>query len=227
MTQLICYGRLTNLLTDALVESYVAAQQVQISRDFAPIWGIDAKCVFVPAGGVVPAGAWQLRFMDHSTEAGDLGFHTVEGNPMAYVFVADDIADGCNWCVTASHETVEILCDPLCTKTAISGNTEYGFESADAVEDDTFAYWVTGPDGRSHMLSDFVYPAYFNPAVPGPWDHCRILSGPLTLATGGYMPERQLPDGNWTQKFAQGAPGIRALNKKPQSRTMRRFNATP
>jgi hypothetical protein len=225
MTQLICYGRLTNLLTDALVESYVAAQQIQITRDFAPIWGVDAQCVFVPPGGVVPAGAWQLRFMDHSDQAGDLGYHDDTGSPIAYVFVADDIADGCLWTVTASHETLEMLGDPLCTKTAIDGNIELAFENCDAVEDDALGYWVEGADGRKHLLSDFVTQSWFASDGVGPYSFRGHPTAPFQLCVGGYIGFRTLPDGAWSQRFAAGAPGIRALNKKPTSRTTRRFNA--
>ena len=223
--QLICYGRLTNLLTDALVESYVAAQQIQVSRDFAPIWGIDAQCVFTPAGGVVPVGAWQLRFMDHSTEVGDLGFHDDQGNPIAYVFVADDIADGCNWCVTASHETLEMLGDPLCTKTTINGGKEFCWEVCDACEDDRFAYTVEGNDGRTHMLSDFVTPAWFDASAAPPYSFRHNATTAFALAAGGYIGWRVPPDGAWEQQFAQGLPGRRAINKKPTSRTVRRFSA--
>lgn len=224
MPQIIAYGRLTNLLTDALVQSYVQAQQVQVWRDFAPIWGIDAECVFIPAGGIVPAGAWQLRFMDHSDQAGDLGYHTSDGSPIAYVFVADDLADGSLWTVTASHETLEMLGDPFCTKTVTADGIEYAWENADAVEDDSLGYWVAGADGRKHMMSDFVTQSWFALDGAGPYSFRGHATGPFQLAAGGYIGYRT-GSGAWQQRFAQGDPGIRALNKKSTSRTTQRFNA--
>lgn len=223
-SQVIAYGRLTNLLTDDLVRSYVAAQQIQVSRDFAPLWGADATCIFVPGGEIVPAGAWQVRFEDHSPDAGDLGFHLDDGTPMSRVFVADDLAAGSNWCVTGSHETLEMLGDPTIDKTVDVGNIEYSWENCDAVEDDHFGYWIAGIDGKKHLLSDFVLPSWFNPQGVAPFSFRNNVHAPFELAEGGYIGFRDLPNGQWRQRFAQGIPGARAANKGPSSRTIRRFS---
>lgn len=215
----IAFVRDTALLTDELVRSYVAAQQIQVTRDFAPLWGVDATCVVVPPGGAVPAGAWQVCFKDHTDQDGALGYHDVAGNPIAYVFVADDLADGVNWTVTASHETLEMLGDPQITKTVDVAGFQFCYEVADACEDDSLAYLING-----HLMTDFVLPSWFDPAGKAPYTFRNTIHAPLALAVGGYIGVRQLPNGQWTQRMAETVPLARQL-KRPTSRTMRRFNA--
>lgn len=224
----IAYVRETNLLTDALVQSYVLAQQTQITRDFRPIWHIDAVCVFVKPGDPVPQGAWVVYFRDHSPEPGALGFHDDSGSPIAYVFVADDLADGMNWCVTGSHETLEMLVDPTINLTrdrTLNGTTwEYAIEVCDAPEDDQFAYWIAGSDGRSHLMSAFVTPDWFseNGKAPFAFPTRTPIHAPFELLPGGYIGRRETAPQttDWTQVTAQR--GLRA-NKKWFSRTKRRF----
>jgi hypothetical protein len=219
MITLACL-RDSNAITDAMVAAYVAAQQIQITRDFAPAWGIDATCVVVPPGGAIPAGAWQIWMKDHTDEDGALGYHDVDGNPIAYVFVADDLADGISWSVTASHETLEMLGDPDITKVVDAGGQEYCWEVCDACEDDRFAYLIDG-----HLMSDFILPTWFNPAATtGPFTFRNTVSAPFALAAGGYIGVRTLPNGQWTQRMAETVPLPRQI-KRATSRTQRRFKA--
>jgi hypothetical protein len=222
-TPVIAFIRTTALLTDALVASYVAAQQVQVSRDFAPVWGIDATCVYLPPGHSITA-AYIVYLQDHVAQAGDAGFHDDLGNPKSYVAVADALANGMSWTVTASHETMEMLRDPLCSATVEVGGTVYADEVCDCCEDDQFGYWVAGSDGFKHLLSAFALPSWFDPngAAPFTFPVIAEIGAPFALAPGGYIGERVLPDGVWTMRFAEGEPGARTV-KAEGSRTMRRF----
>jgi len=227
----IAYIRETNMLTDALVQSYVLAQQTQITRDFLPIWHLDAVCVFVKPGGVIPQGAWTVHFREHSPDPGALGFHDDQGNPSAYVFVADDLADGMSWTVTASHETLEMLVDPTINLTrdrTLNGTTwEYAAEVCDPPEDDSYAYWIAGSDGRRHLLSAFVTPAWFDEHGKAPYAFPTRtpIHAPFEILVNGYIGRREISPkvGEWTQQMAQQA-GCR-VNKKWFSRTKRRFEA--
>lgn len=221
----IAYIRDTDAITDAMVASYVVAQQIQITRDFLPAWGIDARCVFVPPSGMLPVGdadnpVYQVWFKDHSDQAGALGYHDIAGNPIAYVFVKDDIADGVNWSVTGSHETLEMLADPQINQVVNAAGIQYAREVCDACEDDQFAYSVNGV-----LLSDFMLPSWFDLQGKAPFTHQHVCSAPFTLAIGGYIGERTLPNGQWYQRFAEFAPVSSRQSKKPSSRTMRRFAA--
>lgn len=215
----IAFIRNTSLLTDEMVASYVAAQQIQVSRDFAPAWGIDATCIFVPPGCDAPLGAYEVWFKDHTTEDGALGFHDDQGNPKSYVFTADDFANGVSWTVTASHETLEMLGDPDIKQVRDAAGFEYAYEACDACEDDSLAYLING-----HLMSDFVLPSWFDPNGLAPYTFRRSIDAPLMLAPGGYIGVRTLPDGQWSQRFAEASPGARQV-KRATSRTMRRFRA--
>lgn len=63
------------VITDNDVKKVVPALQTQVSRDFAPAWGIDADLVFVPKGKKPPAKYWWLVMLDNSDQAGALGYH--------------------------------------------------------------------------------------------------------------------------------------------------------
>lgn len=77
----------STVVQDADVQDAVAALQVQVSRDFAPIWGRDAQLAFSPMAAPVPAGTWELLIADNSDQAGALGYHdlTVNGDPLGKV----------------------------------------------------------------------------------------------------------------------------------------------
>jgi hypothetical protein len=223
----LAFIRETAHLSDAMVQSYMAAQQIQITRDFAPIWGIEATCVFVPGGSVIPPGAYQVLFQDHSPEVDALGFHTGDGAPVARIFVEDALTDGVNWTVTASHEVLEMLADPEANKVIDVGATEYSVEVCDACEDDQFGYLING-----HLMTDFVTPSWFNANLPrlstassatNPFTFRGSVYAPFSMADGGYIGERALPNGQWMQQMSSMASPRQV--KRPTSRTMRRFNA--
>jgi hypothetical protein len=226
----IAYVRETNLLSDDLVASYVLAQQTQVTRDLAAVWQIDATCVFVPFGAGIPPDAWVVHLRDHSPTPGALGFHDDKGNPVAYVFVADDLHDGMNWTVTSSHETLEMLVDPTINLTrnrTLNGTTwEYAVEVCDASEDDQFGYWITGKDGRAHLMSSFVTPDWFDEKGKAPFAFpIRVpIVAPWQLLQGGYIGRKEIAPQSldWTQQMAQQGP---RANKKWFSRTKRRFAA--
>jgi hypothetical protein len=219
----IAFIRETRLLTDELIASYVAAQQIQLDRDLLPAWGLTAKCVFVPPGTSIttPGGAWQCVFLDNSDQAGALGYHdvTADGLPVLKIFIADVLADGVAWTVTASHEVIEALGDPDIQKTVDAGGFEFAWELCDAPEDDRFSVPILG-----HHMSNAVTPAWFDPNGEAPFTlyPCPEIDAPFILPEGGYIGVRTLPDGAWGQRFAMGARTKRQ-RKGPASRTMRRF----
>src|SRR5512135_775495 len=101
-------------VSDDEVRTAAAALQIQVRRDFAPAWGIDADLTVVPRGETPEAGAWWLVILDTSDSAGALGYHdlTPEGLPLAKVFAQSALKLGFQWTITASHELLEMLADP-------------------------------------------------------------------------------------------------------------------
>src|SRR5882672_3707150 len=119
----------SSVVTDAQLEPICQAIQVQVSRDFAPAWGIDAKIFQLWKDGCVdtepPDGAWWLIVGDTSDELGALGYHdtTPEGLPLAKVFAKTDIEAKSSLSVTISHEVLEMLADPDISTTIIYQNS--------------------------------------------------------------------------------------------------------
>lgn len=182
----------STVLLDDDVAAAVPDLQTQVSRDFAPAWGVDADVTFVPGHGKLPAGAWWLVVLDDADQAGALGYHdlTSEGLPMGKVFAGTDRKYQLQWTVTASHELLEMLADPYINLTAFAQRTDtagrlYAYEVCDACEADALGYTVGGS-----LLSDFVLPAWFEPGrgrKGARYDHQGHLHAPFQLAPGGYI----------------------------------------
>lgn len=193
--------RETNLLTDLEVIACAAALHRQVNEHVAPFWAVAATV----RAGLPGPNSWVVHLRDHSDQAGALGYHDDRGNPVGYVFVADDKRYGLSWTVTASHEVLEIVGDPD-IRSALQ--VPQGFaarELCDPVEADQLGYVIDGVH-----VSDFVLPAWFGAQVTGfpfgPYDYLGHLKRPLQLAPGGYM-SLWTPRHGWTQRTADLVPG--------------------
>jgi hypothetical protein len=200
----------STLVTDAQVMDLVSALQIQIDRDFSQAWHTDAKVIFWPktdplragASNTPPAGVWQLVILDNSDQAGALGYHdlTANGDPLGKAFVQDDITNGLQWSVTASHEMMEMLGDPWINLAAQAGSIMYAYEVCDACESDAYGYPIVIPNGKAVLVSDFVLPTWFQPGSNGPFDFKGHVPSPLALLPDGYISELNLSSGDgWTQ----------------------------
>jgi len=208
----IAIVNVSSVVTNEEVAAFTAAMQIQLDRDFAPAWQLTANLTTFPSGAAIPSGSWILYIMDTSDQAGALGYHdlTSDGYPIGKVFAKDDQKYGLSWTVTASHEIVEMLADPyiqntVFAQTSNTGGTLYSLEVADAVEDDSFGYKI-----NNVLLSDFVYPAWFEDfRAPNStqFDHMNVVKAPLQLAKGGYIGVFAIPNtGGWTQRLADTVP---------------------
>ena len=216
----ICFVNESTVVTDAEVQQCLAALEIQANQHFAPIWGTEQVALSFLAKGTDPApGVWQLVFADNSDQAGALGYHevTLHGEPLGFVFCKDDLTYGESWTVTASHELLEMIGDPWINRVievdSEKGSAFYMSEVSDAVEDDSFGYEIPVGD-KAVRVSDFVYPAYFAPGDPGPFDHLKHVTKALEILTNGYLALLNLSGGEqWTQITG------RLLNK-PLARVM-------
>lgn len=198
-------------VTDAEAKKVMAALQVQLDRDFSPIWGVPAQLFYVAKGAKANTAHWWLVLIDNADTAGALGYHdlTDAGLPIGKIFVETTKEDGGLWSVTASHELLEMLADPwinLCVFmqegfAKSSGATLVAYEVCDAPEDDKFGYVINGV-----TVSDFVYPAFFEPqAVSGTQlDYQKKLTKPFQLLPGGYIGILKVGSvGGWSQITAE------------------------
>jgi hypothetical protein len=199
----------STVVTDAEVTPVVSALQQQVTNDFRPIWGIDAELKMVPKGTQPPTGSWWLAILDDSDQAGALGYHdlTPDGLPIGKVFAASDLKAGTQWSVTASHELLEMLADPninltVFVQNANTSGTLYAYEVCDACEDDSFGYTI-----NSVLVSDFVYPAWFESfRAQGStqFDRMNKITNPLQLLAGGYIGVFSVSEGSgWQQQTAE------------------------
>jgi hypothetical protein len=209
----------------------VEAIQIQIDRDLVPIWNLPANLYVYQQSDVLPKNSWVMYIMDTSDQAGALGYHelTEEGNPIGYVFAADDIKYGLSWTVTLSHEIIEMLGDPFINqvvfvqKTNTTG-TLYSWELNDAVEDDSLGYKI-----NDVLVSDFVTPQWFQEfKTPNStqFSFMNNVHAPFELANGGYIGAFEVgpPDSQgWTQVTPASGIGKRLAIKGPFSRNARRM----
>jgi hypothetical protein len=210
MTDISIVNRST-VVTDAGIATLLPALQTQISRDFAPFWGTGTTLHFVGSGQPDP-GHWRCLVLDHSDQAGDLGYHIDNnGVPEARIFAAEDMKDGSLLSVTVSHELLEMLADPTANRVFQIGTTTYIVEVADPVEADDDGYDIDGV-----RVSNFATPRYFGMTNPGNdprFDFRWLLTAGIpTLRPGGYVMFDS--GGVWHStmaRHADGSLGCRAL----------------
>jgi hypothetical protein len=219
----IAFVNQSTVATDSEVQILMGHLQTQVSRDFSPIWGVDAQLTFIPKGVTPPATSWQLVFLDDADQAGALGYHelTMAGLPLGKVFVRTSINNKSKWSVTASHELLEMLVDPNINlssfiQTSNNSGIMYAYEVCDAVEDDRFGYPI-----YSAIVSNFVTPAWFEPVgtVLSPkFDFRNVLTQPLQLAVNGYIGTFDVTAGTgWQQTIRVGEiPAVEHTQQDPR-----------
>lgn len=195
------------VVTNTEARHAVAAVRKQVTRDFAPLWGVAARVRFFPDAETVPLDAWVVAILDDSDQAGALGYHDVTpaGLPVAKVFAKVDLALGLSWTITLSHEVLEMLgdayCD-LCVQVRVGPPALFlAYENCDAPEGDQFGYQI-----GDVWVSDFVTKSWFSAKGHKPYDFCGHLAHPLSLLAGGYA-SWWSQDKGWTQAFAEAEPG--------------------
>ena len=83
-----------------------AALQTQVARDLNPLWGVSGSVSPFRSLDDVPPSSTAVVIVKN-IPAAEHGFHLGStGQPLALIQYGDD------WWVRASHELVELLCDP-------------------------------------------------------------------------------------------------------------------
>jgi hypothetical protein len=220
---------MTNLLTHVAVISesqrigldalsiVAAALQKQVSRDFGPIWGVNATVDAFPRLEDVPIDYWKILLMDDIQQDGAAGVHLDDqGQPFALV-TSDNDRDV--WSLTASHECLEMLADPFGNRLIAGdspmegqGRVQILVEVADPSEDSLFAYRVNGV-----LVSDFYTPHFFDPIAA---DNVRYsftgaITEPRQVLSGGYLSWVEPETNEWFQEvfFGGNEPTFRSLGQ--------------
>jgi len=212
----IVVKNLSTVVSDAEVVKALPSFQKQTTRDFSPIWGVDALLHFASKKEKVPATSWTLGIFDNADQAGALGYHDLAkgGQPLGKVFAKTTIDDGGLWTVTFCHELLEMLVDPNINLCAFDEEARrlYAYEVCDAVEADNLAYDIDGV-----KVSDFVLPGWFEPnhiAKGEKFAFKSSVGGPFQLLPGGYIGYFDLNGAGWQQLTAREPSDARSLTAR-------------
>lgn len=183
------------------------AIQTQLNLHVLPAWNIKAATItFYADPKKVPGYAWTVSMLDNSTQAGALGYHSLDNDKIdAFIFAAPVLQNGGAVMVfdpsnpdqytvsaTLSHEVCEMVGDRYAGDFAfgpqIAEGNLYCRELCDPVENDSYGVKV---GATTVAVSNFVFPSYFNPqatvALNAPFDYLKKLTAPFTMDAGGYM----------------------------------------
>jgi hypothetical protein len=168
-----------------------AALQIQVTRDFAPIWGVTANVTpffsmeHVPVGYMVLVLAARPRIKTHGVH------YAAGGRPFALVKY-ENLKHPGNWSLTASHELLEMLSDPWGTRVMPGRALESKDDSIEQVE---YLLEVCDPCQKSTYLidgvlvSDFVTPDFYSPkeTVGLRYSFTGDVKKPRTVLKDGYI----------------------------------------
>lgn len=178
------------------IHEVAAALQRQISRDFAPIWEVDASIDGFSSLRNVPPGYWVILVRDDLPMQGVVGIHLDEkGQPYALV------QHSSSWSLAASHEVLEMLADPFGSRLVPGGSPKPGqglvemlVEVCDPVGSPDLAYTVNGV-----LVSDFITPNYHDPTAVHGVRYCfsGAIRRPRDIAPGGYLSWRDPTTEEW------------------------------
>lgn len=200
----------SSTVTFSDVSAVAAALQKQATRDFAPIWQVNATVSAFDKLESVPVDYWPVIIRDDIDQPGAAGYHTDDnGQPFSLV-QADE-----QWQLTASHEALEMLADPFGNRTIAGApppqaprqiaqlkRVTYLVEVCDPCEDTQFAYGVNG-----QQVSDFITPHYYDPngAATGTMYSFRgNVKGPHTVLENGYVSFGNPITNEWYQIIVSG-----------------------
>ena len=181
----------------AEITRVAAALQKQVTRDFSPLWQVNATVDGFASLEDVPLGYWPVILV--SEVQGALGFH-VDKNGQPYAL----IQAGSSWSLTASHEALEMLADPFGNRLMAGqspkpdqGRVEFLVEVCDPCEDHAFAYTV-----NEVLVSDFYTPHFFDPVAQSgvQYSFSTRITQPRQVLQGGYLSWHDPVSNHWFQE---------------------------
>lgn len=210
-------------VTRAWLSQVASAIAVQLARDVAPAWGLAPPWVdtrVYESIGDVPQGALPIILLPNADVAGYLGYHGETAFGVVYARVFTRGQQRADISRTISHEAIEALVDPSCNRWVDGPDgLVYALEAADPVEGDGYPIDL---GGIAVHVSDFVLPAWFDPATPdgAPTDHLGLLKGAWQIRPSGYAlfldgdanPSTMPPGAAWTE--AKRHPAARTARRR-------------
>jgi hypothetical protein len=214
----------TTQVTTAQVNVVAAALLKQVTRDFGPIWNVQATVSPFDKLTQVPLGYWPIIVRDDIQQPGAAGYHT-DKNGQPFALIQFDT----NWALTASHECLEMLADPFGNRTVTAnslkagqGRVQYLVEVCDPCEAANLGYTVNGV-----LMSDFYTPHFFDPvaATGVRYSFQGSVTKPLQVLDGGYISWYDPVSQHVFQLIVQGKKKtIRDLGASPGGFSLREFS---
>jgi hypothetical protein len=188
-----------------------AALQRQVQSHLSQVWEIDSTVDAFERLEDVPIDYWPVIVRDDIHVPHAAGIHLdKDGQPFALVQHA------AGWSLTASHEVLEMLCDPYGNRVKAGpspmpgqGRVNFLVEVADPSEAVEYGYAINGI-----TVSDFYTPSYFDPAVASGvrYSWTGAITAPRQVLKGGYISWHDPISDEWFQEtyFSQ-KPEFRSL----------------
>jgi hypothetical protein len=161
LTSYVALTALTDQITIEELARVAAALQTQVTRDFAPLWQINAV-IAAAAFEAIPAGYIPVIVQDTLESEGVNGFHRTRDDDTPYIV----IPYGPNWPLAASHELLRMLADPSGSRRLPGpsrmtgqGTVEYLIDVCSPCQYVETAYAIDGV-----AVSDFCTPQFFGAA---------------------------------------------------------------
>jgi hypothetical protein len=204
----------TNQVSCSQLCRVAAALQKQATRDFQPIWEITATVDAFDRLEDVPIGYLPMIVRDDIGFEGAAGIHLDDnGQPFALIQFSD------SWSLTASHEMLEMLVDPMGNRLVAGqsphpdqGRVEFLVEVADPSEAAEFGYTVNGL-----LLSDFFTPQFYDPVAAAGvrYSFGGHIPEPRQILRGGYISWHEPVSDHWWQQiwFGTVEPRFRDLGR--------------
>ena len=208
----------TGLVPVASLQQFAAALQQQTDDDLAPAWNVRADISVLSAHENIPAGTWPINIVSSLNGGG--GVH-LDDQGQVYANVANDD----QLSITMSHELLEMLVDPAGERFMTAPDLDPGFpgrpvsylvEICDPCE--VYSYLV-----NNVAVSDFILPAFYDPAATGRVDVLGALAGPLpqSVPSGCYISWLDPEDQMWHEQQTNGDFVIGAATARDNPRADR------
>lgn len=191
----------------------VSAALQRQAQHLASTWDINATVDSFAKLEDVPIDYWPIIIRDDINVPGAAGIHLdKDGQPFSLVQYSN------GWSLTASHELLEMLCDPTGNRVKAGpspkpgqGRVNFLVEVCDPSEAAEFGYAINGIS-----VSDFYLPSYFDPvAVTGTrYSWTGAITQPRQVLKGGYLSWHDPISDEWFQETYFGnQPEFRPLGK--------------
>jgi hypothetical protein len=198
-----------------------AAIQNQVTQDFGPVWRRSATVDAFTTLDDVPLDYWPMVVSDTIPYQAE-GIH-LDNKYGPYALVRYDTG----WSLTASHECLEMLADPLGSRTrrgtspkAGQGQVRFLVEVCDPCEAQSFAYERNGV-----VVSDFYFPAFFASAASkgAQYSFTKSITQPRQILEGGYLSWEDPATKEWWQQtwFTGSQPVFKSLGPNARANPRR------